>query len=394
MTGGTGGTSPAARRSDAAADRRVLVGVSALVALGYGVGASLQSAYIYAQLVPAWAHVDLVQRLAANAVAVATLALALAVLQVHAARGAWGVGRRVVLAAALTAAARVAAQLVAGVYARDDVASQQAELLGGFVATLVSAGIGAWAMLWLRGARARTRAAERAAVAVELAVRALENEEIRVRRQVAEGLHGTLQQRLVLVETRVAELLRRRPGCEEAADDLAWVRDQLAEARDADVRRMSRLLYPDRLELGLVPAVRALLSRLPATIATSLRASAAVRERDDPTREDLVVSDRLLALRVVEEAVTNALKNGPPRRVDVVLDLVDDVLLIEVVNDGDLYAPRRVDPASGTSRLAERLAVVGGRLAVGPGPTTGARVEARLPLAPAEDGRRTAPTPG
>ncbi|QGQ20331.1 ATP-binding protein [Cellulomonas sp. JZ18] len=376
-----------AHRRDTVVDRRVLVGVSALVALGYGTGASLQSTYIYSQLLPEWAEVSLLQRLAANGVAVATLALALVALQVHALPRAAAVVRRVVLACALCAAARVAAQVVAGVYARDDVASQRAELVGGLVAALISGGVGTGAMVWLRRARARTRAAERAAVAVELAVRALENEEIRVRRQVAEGLHGTLQQRLVLIEARLAELVRRGRLPDEVVGDFGWVREQLAEARDADVRQMSRLLYPDRLELGLVPAVRALLSRLPATIATSLRASDAVRRRDDPTRDDLLVADRLLALRVVEEAVTNALKNGPPQRVDVVLDLVDDVLLIEVVNDGDLYAPRRPDPASGTARLAERLAVVGGRLAVGPGATTGARVEARLPLAPAVDGR-------
>ena len=89
------------------------------------------------------------------------------------------------------------------------------------------------------------------------------------------------------------------------------MRAELDEAREIDVRQMSRLLYPDRLELGLVPALRALLGRLPASIATRLTVSDAVRSFDDPTGSRLTVSERLLAVRVVEEAVSNALKHGP-----------------------------------------------------------------------------------
>lgn len=381
MAGTQDATPLSVRRQDDAADRAVLVQAAGVVALGYGVGASLQSAYIYSSLVPHWAAVDLDQRLLANAVAVAALVVSLAVLGVHRARSGWSIAVRTLAAALLMGVLRAAAQVALGVYGPEDVTSLRAELAGGSVAGAVSAGIGVWVMLDRRGSRRRTRAAERAAVGVELAVRALEDEEIRVRRQVAEGLHGTLQQRLVLVDARLADVEERWRGADDRlVEELAWVRGQLAETRDDDVRQMSRLLYPDRLELGLVPAVRALLGRLPATIATSLHASDGVRALDDPTRTDVTVPERLLALRVVEEAVTNALKNGPASRVDVRLDVEGDVLVIVVANDGAPYAPRGVDPASGTSRLAERLAIVGGRLRVGPGAEVGARVEARLPL--------------
>ncbi|MFS0703701.1 sensor histidine kinase [Cellulomonas sp. 179-A 9B4 NHS] len=379
---GTDGVTPlSTRRADDAADRRVLVRASGLVALGYGVGASFQTTYIYASVVPGWTDVALWQRLLANALAVAVLVVALGALRVHRAPTGWGVALRTLVAAVVMAVARTTAQVAVGVYGPDEGASLRAELVAAAVTGAVSAGIGVWVMLDRRSARRRAREAERAAVGVELAVRALEAEEIRVRRQVAEGLHGTLQQRLVLVDARLADVEGRWRGSDPClVDELVWVRGQLAEIRDDDVRQMSRLLYPDRLELGLVPAVRALLGRLPATIATSLRASDAVRTLDDPTRSDVTVAERLLALRVVEEAVTNALKNGPASRVDVRLDLDGGVLVIVVSNDGAPYAPRAVDPASGTSRLADRLAIVGGRLRVGPGPEVGARVEARLPL--------------
>ena len=142
-----------------------------------------------------------------------------------------------------------------------------------------------WALTTRQTARVRTRAATREAVHVELAVKALEQEEIRVRRAVAEGLHGTLQSKLVLVDARLGEVLARADRMDAAdAESLAWVRAELDEAREIDVREMSRLLYPDRLELGLVPALRALLGRLPASIATRLTVSDAVRAVDDPDR--------------------------------------------------------------------------------------------------------------
>ena len=59
---------------------------SAIIALGYGVGAALQSTYVYANLVPAWESVSLGSRLAANATAVVVLIAVLAAVQAHRAR--------------------------------------------------------------------------------------------------------------------------------------------------------------------------------------------------------------------------------------------------------------------------------------------------------------------
>jgi signal transduction histidine kinase len=254
-------------------------------------------------------------------------------------------------------------------------------VLSGFLLGVISAGIGMWALTTRQKARIRTRAATREAVHVELAVKALEQEEIRVRRAVAEGLHGTLQSKLILVDARLGEVLGRADGLAAAdAESLAWVRAELDEAREIDVRQMSRLLYPDRLELGLVPALRALLGRLPASIATRLTVSDAVRWFDDPTCSRLTVSERLLAVRVVEEAVSNALKHGPATSIAVTLDVVDDVLHVSVRNDGELYVPASAGLPSGTARLDTRLSLVGGRLSLTPGPEKGAHLEAWLPL--------------
>ena len=374
-------TPGAVRREDAVADRLTLLRGTGIISLGYALGASLQSAWIYSALVPEWAQVDLWRRLAANGIAVAGLVVALGLLGAHRAAG-WVLAARVMTAALFMATLRAAVQVGLGVHPPDDTGSLVAEFVTGTIIAALSAATGVWALVSRRRMRAATRAAERQAVSVELAVRALEVEEIRVRRQVAEGLHGTVQQRLLLVDARLAGVQEQVADlAPQAAQDLAWAREELALSRERDVRQMSRLLYPERLEMGLVPAVRALLGRLPAAIATRLRVDDALREVDDPSAAGITVADRLLAVRVVEEAVSNALKHGAPGLVEVHLDLADDVLRIVVVNDGDPYEPPTVpDPASGTARLGQRLRLVGGELRIEARAPTGARVEATLPL--------------
>lgn len=375
------------QRQDLAADRITLLRGTGIIAIGYAVGASVQSAWIYSALVPEWAQVDLWRRLAANGMAVLGLVVALAVLRTHRTAGA-ALMARVLAAAVFMAALRVALQASLGVHPWDEVEALAVEFLTGAFIAMIAAGTGVWALVSRRRMRTTTRAAERHAVSVELAVQALEAEEVRVRRQVAEGLHGTVQQRLLLVDTRLAAVEDRvRSAGPELAAEIAAARAELAESREHDVREMSRLLYPDRLEMGLVPAVRALLGRMPATIATRLEVGDDLRAVDDPAQMRLTVTERLLAVRVVEEALSNALKNGPPSVIEVRLDLVSDVVRIAVANDGDTYvAPAVRDPASGTARLDDRLRLAGGWLRVQSREPSGASLEAALPLGALVDG--------
>jgi two-component system sensor histidine kinase UhpB len=384
MTGPTDSASAVVtRRRDLQRDQITLLRGTGIIALGYGIGAALQSTYVYATLVPAWADVPLWSRMVANLTAVIALVLVLVVVQAHRATRVWTMVAAVLGAAAGAAIARYLVQVAAGVYAVPTDATRDAEVLSGFLLGVISGAIGMWAMVTRRTARARTRSATRDTVHVELAVKALEQEEIRVRREVAEGLHGSLQSKLVLVDARLGDVLAHAEAtgmCADDAESLRWVRSELDAAREIDVREMSRLLYPDRLELGLVPALRALMGRIPASIATRLSVSDEMRVIDDPTGCSLTVSEKLLAVRVVEEAVTNALKHGPAGSIVVTLDVVDGVLHVSVENDGQLYDPATAGEPSGTARLRTRLSLVSGRLTLSPGREKGARLEAWLPL--------------
>jgi signal transduction histidine kinase len=86
----------------------------------------------------------------------------------------------------------------------------------------------------------------------------------------------------------------------------------------------------------------------------------------------------LSAYRIVQEALTNALKHAGPARAWVVVRYADDDLTLEVANDG----PGAADgiPGHGLVGMRERVAVYGGDLESGPRPGGGYAVRARLPI--------------
>jgi signal transduction histidine kinase len=88
------------------------------------------------------------------------------------------------------------------------------------------------------------------------------------------------------------------------------------------------------------------------------------------------------AARVVQEALTNALKHaGPGAEVETTVDVVDSRLRVEVANSGPV-GPHPALPASGhgLAGMRERVEIHGGTLAAGPTHTGGWRLRVTLPL--------------
>jgi signal transduction histidine kinase len=363
-------------------DRRVLWVTATVAAGSFAVASAVQSTYIYAAIAPGWSAVDAWSRVLANLIAVAAFLVTLALWRQHRRTDPRDLAIGIVLAALAAAVLRTVVQVPLGVYHDYAATTSVVEAVSGFCVGLVSASFATWAMLSRRRVRAQAQAAERLAVERALAIRALEDEEIRVRRDVAEGLHASVQQRLVVVIAQTAEVARRlRAGTVDSSDArvLEEVCAGLDEVREQDVRGMSRLLYPDQLEVGLVPAVRALLRRVPSSVATQLDVDPVVRAMDDPVCPTLAPTERLLAARVVEEGIGNALRHGHPTSLSVTLRVADGVLAVGVDDDG--CGVSRDAVRSGTSRLAERLAVVGGTLELVGVDGQGTQLVGRLPVA-------------
>jgi signal transduction histidine kinase len=377
---------PAARTAEQSAehdDRRALLvatgGVLALLAVGAALLVSTDYSYAPAGV----GGGSFGGRLAANTLCVLVMLAGLRWSRVATTHSMWETVHGITVAAMYAAVARVFAQSVLHVYSVTVTSTQLVELAAGFVAGVVGGMAGAAAMVSQRRLRTGIEAGAAAKVRIELALRALEDEEVRVRREVAEGLHGSLQQRLVLIVARLdraIESFESGFGTDADVHALREVRAQIEDVREGDVRETSRMLYPESLEIGMVPAVRSLLARMPPDIATRMVVSDDVRSLDDPVSPQLTQSERLLAVRVVEEAVTNALRHGGAHSLRVSLDLDVDCLAVAVVDDGSGFDAVVAGARSGTRRLQERLVLIGGRLNVSSVPGEGTRVEARVPI--------------
>ena len=122
------------------------------------------------------------------------------------------------------------------------------------------------------------------------------------------------------------------------------------------------------VERGLAAAVQELAYDLP------VRASLDV----DGLPDRLPAPVESTAYFVAAEVLTNVIKHADARSVHLSLRLEDEVLSIDVVDDG--RGGVRSDSGSGLSGLRDRLEVLGGTLTVTSG-ETGTRVQAVLPCA-------------
>ncbi|MBX9247014.1 hypothetical protein ICW40_19675 [Actinotalea ferrariae] len=248
----------------------------------------------------------------------------------------------------------------------------------------------------LRAAEVRRREEEARA---EQAAREAQQAELDVRRDVSRRLHGSLQQRLVILTHRLERLSAMGAsgdggGARDGmADELRALADELDEVRERDVRELSHALIPVGVDIGLREALMIALGRLPATVSTSVTLDPVVLERlDAPDRPHMAVADRLLVLDVVEEGVTNAVRHGSAHTIAVHLGVdvgADVAFTVTLDDDGSGLAPGAHE--SGLARLRERLAKRGGSLTLSARSEGGCRLVARLPLAvdAARDGGAT-----
>jgi signal transduction histidine kinase len=87
----------------------------------------------------------------------------------------------------------------------------------------------------------------------------------------------------------------------------------------------------------------------------------------------------LSVYRIVQEALTNALKHADPTTVTVTLGYRDARLELEVADDGTSILGAAIT-GQGLVGMRERVALLGGELETGPREGGGFRVAARLPV--------------
>ena len=184
----------------------------------------------------------------------------------------------------------------------------------------------------------------------------------RERRRIARELHDGLAQELAFIISRAHQLAAER---EEPAAHIARAAERaLGESRHA----IATLARP--LEAGLDASV--------AQAAEEVAARERVRLELD-LEPGLVVHDSVhdAFMRIVREAVSNAIRHGHARSVRIRLTRADELVL--GIEDDGLGLGEGPGPGFGLISMRERAHALGGTLDVAPRRPNGVRVEVRLP---------------
>ena len=191
------------------------------------------------------------------------------------------------------------------------------------------------------------------------------------RRRVERDLHDGAQQRLVALRIKLELAAERIDGSDERSARL--IRELGGDVDSAldEIRSLARGIYPSPLaDRGLVEALRS------AALQTVLPASV----HADGTRDRYPRPIESAAYFCCLEAMQNAAKHAEGAK-QIVLELSDNgVLLFEVRDDGEGFDLDAIEAGVGLTSMRDRLAAVGGELAIVTAPGKGTRVIGRIPL--------------
>ena len=239
--------------------------------------------------------------------------------------------------------------------------------------------------LWLVGNAIRSR--QLRADAFEDRATRLEREQERAtqaaiaeeRARIARELHDVVAHNVsvMIVQAGAARhVLKASP--EQATGALRAVEASGREAM-AELRHLLGLLSPEGTDIGLAPQPG--VEHLETLVRRVGEAGLPVTLHIEGQPRPLPPGIDLTAYRIVQEALTNALKYAGLACTDVILDYRESGLKVEILDDG-LGNPGREggETGHGLVGMRERVALYGGTLEAGPRLARGYAVRAWLPL--------------
>jgi len=190
------------------------------------------------------------------------------------------------------------------------------------------------------------------------------------RRRIERDLHDGAQQRLVTLAMRLG-VARLEVADALGADHPASVRvaasHEQAKVLMDELRAFVRGIHPQVLtDVGLVAALDQLTAAMPIPVAVT----SSLRSRPPAPVEST-------AYFAASEALTNVVRHSGATRAEVSVDRDGDDVVLEVRDDGHGGAVAR--PDSGLTWMADRLAAVGGTLALSSRPGGPTVVRMRIP---------------
>jgi len=198
------------------------------------------------------------------------------------------------------------------------------------------------------------------------------------RRRIARDLHDQVGQILTALKLNLGSL-GKRASIDKPMEAIVMPME-LAEEALRHTRDLSASLHPHLLDdLGLEPALNWLIDRFvrPSVAGVELRC------RLNPPRGPDAIE--LVAFRVVQEALTNAVRHAHATRIGVILEAAQGRLFIEVIDDGvgfeggNAGVEAKRAASLGLSSMNDRVSEFGGSLELESTLGMGTSLRAQLP---------------
>jgi signal transduction histidine kinase len=196
------------------------------------------------------------------------------------------------------------------------------------------------------------------------------------RARIARELHDVIGHSISVMGVQAGAVRRLLPAEQERERETLLAVERTGRDAVGEMRRLLGFLRSDeQAALGEPPPT---LRRVDDLVEEMRRAGLQVELRVEGELDDLSPGRALAAFRILQEALTNALKHAPGAHVRAILRRTPAELRIEVMDDSSASPP--AGPGGyGLVGMRERLALYGGTLEAGPGADGGFSVVARLP---------------
>jgi signal transduction histidine kinase len=206
------------------------------------------------------------------------------------------------------------------------------------------------------------------------------------RRRISRELHDQIGQTVTGLSLGLKALeqgLAKAGSGEAATEQVRWL-EQLAAQIGRDIHRTASDLRPTAIDdLGIFRAIEAYVAEWQERY--GVRVDIQTFGRDKPLPADVSA----VLYRLVQEGLTNVLKHAGAGKVSIVLEKKPEGLALILEDDGVGFNPDNVGrdasragraPGLGLSGMRERVALLGGTIAVESAPGKGCTIFVQIPL--------------
>jgi signal transduction histidine kinase len=197
------------------------------------------------------------------------------------------------------------------------------------------------------------------------------------RARIARELHDVIAHHVSMIVLQAGAERRVLDGANASTHEVLETVERTGRSALTEMRRLLGMLRGDAHEpLTPQPGLR----DVPILVTQLREAGLPVEVNVEGERRELPVGIELSAYRIVQEALTNALKHAGEARASVNIRYGSDSLELEIADDGAGASAPVPSGGHGLLGMRERVALYGGRLDAGRRPSGGFVIRVLLPI--------------